>query len=70
MSFYSDELHTTPLFVLDLNNVKRLSQANVDIETFVPHAFVLETHLNGPLQMFADDKKDLHTILTALNTVI
>lgn len=70
MAFYNDELQPNPVFVLDLSNVKRLSNVNVDNETFVPNAFVLETQLNGTYQLFADDKKGLQTILTALQTVI
>jgi hypothetical protein len=70
MAFYRDELQSTPITVLDLNNVARLNSVNVDIETFVPNAFVLETQQNGSYQLFADDKKGLQTILTALQTVI
>lgn len=70
MAFYRDELHSTPISILDLNTVTRLNSANVDIETFVPNAFVLETQQNGSYQLFADDKKGLQTILTALQTVI
>lgn len=70
MALYRDELSATPIIVLDLNNVKRLNHINVDIETFVPNAFVLETQLNGSYQLFADDKKGMETILTALQTVI
>jgi hypothetical protein len=70
MAFYSDELNPNPAFVLDLRNVLRLNNANVDIETFVPNAFVLETQQNGSYQLFADDKKTLETILIALQTVI
>lgn len=70
MAFYRDELQSTPAFVLDLNSVNRLNSVDVDIETFVPNAFVLETTQNGSYQLFADDKKGLQTILTALQTVI
>ncbi|KAI9356663.1 hypothetical protein BD770DRAFT_323032 [Pilaira anomala] len=70
MAFYRDELQSTPAFVLDLNHVNRLNSVDVDIETFVPNAFVLETTQNGSYQLFADDKKGLQTILTALQTVI
>lgn len=70
MAFYRDELQATPVSILDLNSVTRLNSANVDIETFVPNAFVLETQQNGSYQLFADDKKGLQTILTALQTVI
>jgi len=70
MAFYRDELNTTPITILDLNNVTRLNNVNVDIETFVPNAFVLETQQNGSYQLFADDRKGLETILTALQTVI
>lgn len=70
MALYRDELSFTPVIVLDLNNVTRLNHINVDIETFVPNAFVLETKLNGSYQLFADDKKGMETILTALQTVI
>ncbi|KAI7903764.1 uncharacterized protein BX663DRAFT_536187 [Cokeromyces recurvatus] len=70
MTFYRDELSSKPIIILDLNNVKRLSKVNIDIETFVPNAFVLETQQNGLHQLYADDKKSLETILTALQTVI
>ncbi|GAA5802717.1 hypothetical protein EDC94DRAFT_694920 [Helicostylum pulchrum] len=70
MAFFRDELQTTPVIVLDLKSVIRLNSVNVDIETFVPNAFVLETEQNGSYQFFADDKKGLQTILTALQTVI
>lgn len=70
MAFYRDELQSTPIVVLDLNNVTRLNSVNVDIETFVPNAFVLETKQDGSFQLFADDKKGVQTILTALQTVI
>jgi hypothetical protein len=56
--------------VLDLSSVIRLNNVNVDSETFVPNAFVLETKQNGAYQLFADDKKDRETIITALRTVI
>ncbi|KAI8884942.1 hypothetical protein K501DRAFT_284534 [Backusella circina FSU 941] len=68
--FYRDELNTTPVTVLDLSSVIRLNNVNVDSETFVPNAFVLETKQNGAYQLFADDKKDRETIITALRTVI
>ena len=70
MTFYSDEMDPNPVLVLDLNNVKRLSNVNIDVETFVPNAFVLETQLNGAYQLFADNRKERDTILTALQTVI
>ncbi|KAL9537701.1 hypothetical protein MBANPS3_011545 [Mucor bainieri] len=70
MTFYSDEMDPTPITVLDLNNVKRLSNVNIDVETFVPNAFVLETQQNGAYQLFADNRKERDTILTALQTVI
>ncbi|KAI8328683.1 hypothetical protein EDC96DRAFT_530180 [Choanephora cucurbitarum] len=70
MALYRDELDSNPVTVLDLSSVVRLSNVNVDIETFVPNAFVLETKQNGSYQLFADDKKSLSTILTALQTVI
>ncbi|OBZ90320.1 Drebrin [Choanephora cucurbitarum] len=70
MALYRDELDSNPVAVLDLSSVVRLSNVNVDIETFVPNAFVLETKQNGSYQLFADDKKSLSTILTALQTVI
>ncbi|RCH85347.1 hypothetical protein CU098_003254, partial [Rhizopus stolonifer] len=70
MALYRDELNPNPVTVLDLSSVVRLNNVNVDIETFVPNAFVLETKQNGSYQLFADDKKELETILTALQTVI
>ena len=70
MAFYRDELTTQPVTVLDLSQVNRLNNVNVDIETFVPNAFVLETQQHGAYQLFADDKKEMETILTALQTVI
>ncbi|KAK4514411.1 proliferating cell nuclear antigen [Mucor velutinosus] len=70
MTFYSDEMNPNPITVLDLNNVKRLSNVNIDVETFVPNAFVLETQQNGAYQLFADNRKERDTILTALQTVI
>ncbi|EPB88922.1 hypothetical protein HMPREF1544_04312 [Mucor circinelloides 1006PhL] len=70
MTFYSDEMNPNPITVLDLNNVKRLSNVNIDVETFVPNAFVLETQQNGTYQLFADNRKERDTILTALQTVI
>ncbi|CAO3652562.1 unnamed protein product [Mucor fragilis] len=70
MTFYSDEMNPNPVIVLDLNNVKRLSNVNIDVETFVPNAFVLETQRNGAYQLFADNRKERDTILTALQTVI
>ncbi|KAI8382291.1 hypothetical protein BD560DRAFT_386179 [Blakeslea trispora] len=70
MALYRDELDSNPVAVLDLSSVVRLSNVNVDIETFVPNAFVLETKQNGSYQLFADDKKSLSTILTALQTVV
>lgn len=70
MCFYRDELQVKPISMLDLNRVTRLNSANVDIETFVPNAFVLETQGDGSYQLFADDKKDLQTILTTLQTII
>jgi hypothetical protein len=50
--------------------VTRLNSVDVDVETFVPNAFVLETRQDGAYQLFADDKKGRETILTALQTVI
>ncbi|CEP10466.1 hypothetical protein [Parasitella parasitica] len=70
LAFYSDELNPNPVAVLDLNNVQRLSNVNIDAETFVPNAFVLETQQNGAYQLFADNRKERDTILTALQTVI
>jgi hypothetical protein len=70
MALYRDELSRSPIQVLDLSSVTRLNSVNVDIETFVPNAFVLETKLNGSYQLFADDKKGMETIITALQTVI
>jgi hypothetical protein len=63
-------MNPNPITVLDLNNVKRLSNVNIDVETFVPNAFVLETQQNGAYQLFADNRKERDTILTALQTVI
>ncbi|KAI8971380.1 hypothetical protein BDB01DRAFT_485364 [Pilobolus umbonatus] len=68
--FYRDEQSVTPVLTLDLNSVTRLNYVNIDIETFVPNAFVLQTQKNGSYQLFADDRKTLDTILTALQTVI
>ncbi|PHZ11273.1 uncharacterized protein RHIMIDRAFT_238711 [Rhizopus microsporus ATCC 52813] len=70
LAFYRDELSTTPIQVLDLSSVTRLNSVDVDVETFVPNAFVLETRQDGAYQLFADDKKGRETILTALQTVI
>ncbi|KAI9480698.1 MAG: hypothetical protein EXX96DRAFT_563796 [Benjaminiella poitrasii] len=70
MNFYRDEFSSKPIITLDLNKVKRLSKADIDIEAFVPNSFVLETQQNGSYQLFTDDKKSLETILTALQTVI
>lgn len=69
MAFYNDELQANPVLVLDLNKIERLGATNVDTETFVPNAFVLETQLNGSYQLFADNKSDLQTILTTLETI-
>ncbi|KAI9244511.1 hypothetical protein BY458DRAFT_529633 [Sporodiniella umbellata] len=70
MALYRDELSRTPIQVLDLTGVTRLSNVDTDQDTFVPNSFVLETKLNGAYQLFADNKKGLETILAALQTAI
>ncbi|KAI8146671.1 hypothetical protein BJV82DRAFT_599415 [Fennellomyces sp. T-0311] len=68
--FYRDELNPTPVSVIDLRTVTRLSPIDHERETFVPNAFVMETQKEGSYQLFADSKRDCTTILTALQTVI
>lgn len=74
MAFYSDDAlhqgHFDPLLVLDLNNVNLLRLTDMEIEACVRNSFILETELNGGFQMFADDKRELHTILNALQSAI
>ncbi|KAG0171628.1 hypothetical protein DFQ28_005478 [Apophysomyces sp. BC1034] len=67
---YRDELDKAPITVIDLGQVTRLSAIDAEEETFVPNAFVLDTQQEESYQMFADDKKDADTIMTALKTVI
>lgn len=67
---YRDELDKAPITVIDLGQVTRLSAIDAEEDTFVPNAFVLDTRQDESYQMFADDKKDADTIMTALKTVI
>ncbi|KAF7723256.1 hypothetical protein EC973_002149 [Apophysomyces ossiformis] len=67
---FRDELDKSPITVIDLGQVTRLSAIDAEEETFVPNAFVLNTQQDESYQMFADDKKDADTIMTALKTVI
>ncbi|KAI9277287.1 hypothetical protein BDA99DRAFT_130688 [Phascolomyces articulosus] len=70
LAFYRDELNPSPVHVIDLRTVTRLSPIDQERETFVPNAFVLETQKEGSYQVFADNKNECTTILTALQTVI
>ncbi|KAI8977422.1 hypothetical protein BDF20DRAFT_566505 [Mycotypha africana] len=70
LSFYRDEMSLRPIIQVDLRNLTRFSNVNVDIEPFIPNAFVLETPQNGAYQLFADNKRDMEIIVTALQTVI
>ncbi|KAI8369648.1 uncharacterized protein BYT42DRAFT_585222 [Radiomyces spectabilis] len=70
LMLYRDEQDKTPIIVIDLNNVTSLSAIDEERDTFVPNAFVLDTHSEGSFQVFADDKKDADTIFTALQTVV
>ncbi|KAI7883628.1 hypothetical protein K492DRAFT_175264 [Lichtheimia hyalospora FSU 10163] len=66
---YRDELAQTPVTVIDLKSVTRLSGIDQERETFLPNAFVLDTQKDGSYQLCADNNKDRQTIFTALQTV-
>ena len=59
----------TPVTVIDLKSVTRLSGIDQERETFLPNAFVLDTQKDGSYQLCADNNKDRQTIFTALQTV-
>ncbi|KAI9312262.1 hypothetical protein BX666DRAFT_868869 [Dichotomocladium elegans] len=66
---YRDELSPTPVGIIDLKVVVRLSQIDPDRETFLPNSFVLETKANGSFKISADNRTQCHTIFAALQTV-
>ncbi|CDS03625.1 hypothetical protein LRAMOSA01027 [Lichtheimia ramosa] len=66
---YRDELAQTPVTVIDLKSVTRLSGIDQERETFLPNAFVLDTQKDGSYQLCADNNKGRQTIFTALQTV-
>lgn len=70
MVLYRDELDKTPVAVIDLRAVTRLSPIDQERETYLPNAFVLNTQKDGAFQICADNKKDLSTVMTALQTVV
>lgn len=60
----------SPISVIDLKTVTRLSPIDPEKETFLPNAFVIGTQQNGSYQVSADNKADCNTIMTALDTAI
>ncbi|CAO3584427.1 unnamed protein product [Absidia cylindrospora] len=70
LALYRDHDTPTPITIIDLKSVSKLRWADMEIDTFVPNAFMLDMKDGGAYQIFADHQQDATTIFTALQTVI
>ncbi|SAM04245.1 hypothetical protein [Absidia glauca] len=70
LAFYRDHDAATPVTIIDLKSISNLRWTDMEIDTFVPNAFMIEMSDGAGYQIFADHQQDAQTIFTALQTII